>query len=134
MRKVMTRPPSFPQIQPDIPLSSLPGERWQVLCGDQNHWRVGVYSPSDSNAAQITELEKHDCPELFLLMTGRVVLVIAENSGTREIELEPGKPVLVQSPHSGYCPDGPHTGTAFVVERDAFDTEYRTAKEWTQEP
>jgi hypothetical protein len=67
-------------------------------------------------------------------MTGRVVLVIAENSGTREIELEPGKPVLVQSPHSGYCPDGPHTGTAFVVERDAFDTEYRTAKEWTQEP
>ena len=38
--------------------------------------------------------------------------------------------VLVKAPHSGYCPDGPHTGVAFVVERDAFETEYRTVEEW----
>jgi hypothetical protein len=81
----------------------------------------------------VTELEKHDCPELFLLISGRVVLVVAEGARTREIELEPERPVLVRSPHTGYCPDGPHTGSAFVVERDSFDTEYREVAEWTRD-
>lgn len=132
MRKVHTRSPSFPNATTDIPLLPVEGKIWQVLCGDQNHWRAGVYCPSESSAAQLSELEQHDCPELFLLMSGRLILVIADGSSTREIELMQGTPVLVQSPHSGYCPDGPHTGTAFVVERDSFDTEYRTAQEWTQ--
>ena len=48
----------------------------------------------------------------------------------REQPLEPGRPVLVASPHCGFCPDGPHTGVALVVERDAFTTEYRAPAEW----
>jgi hypothetical protein len=130
MRRVQTRPPSFPEVDFDTLLSIEPGKRWQVLCGDAGHWRLGVYSPPESSAEQCEELEKHDCPELFLLLSGKVSLVLAENDGTPVLALEPNKPVLVTSPHSGFCPDGPHTGAALVVERDSFDTEYRPAKEW----
>jgi len=91
-----------------------------------------MYSPSESTAAQLAELEKHDCPELFLLVSGSLTLVVAEPSGTRELALQPGVPVLIASPHSGYCPNGPHTGVAFVVERDEFDTDYRAVEEWVR--
>ena len=131
MRKVETRPPSFPVAPVDVPLGMRAGERWQVVAGDGGHWRVGMYSPENGRAADVSELERHDCPELFLLLSGRVTLVLSDGAGgSREVPLEPGKPVLVESPHSAYCPDGPHTGLAFVVERDSFDTEYREVAEW----
>lgn len=132
MRTVQTRPPSFPGVATETPLSTEPRKVWQVLCGDTNHWRVGMYSPSATCAADLPELERHDCPELFLLIQGHLTLLVAEGNGTRELVLEPGKPVLIEAPHSGFCPDGPHTGMAFVVERDAFDTLYRTVGEWTR--
>jgi hypothetical protein len=69
-------------------------------------------------------LELHDCPELFLLLSGRLTLLLATDGAIRQLPLEPGRPVLVTAPHCGFCPDGPHTGTAFVVERDSFDTTY----------
>ncbi|HCF58368.1 MAG TPA: hypothetical protein DFS52_10295, partial [Myxococcales bacterium] len=122
MRRVQTRPPSFPEVDRDALLSIEPGKRWQVLCGDFGHWRLGVYSPPESSAEQCEELEKHDCPELFLLLSGKVSLVLAEKAGTRVLALEPNKPVLVTSPHSGFCPEGAHTGAALVIERDSFDT------------
>ena len=131
MRQVSTRPPSFPEVHTETPLGS-PAGRWNVVCGDRGHWRVGVYSPEAGSRAEVVELERHDCPELFLLMSGRVTLVVAEGQEARDIELSPGLPVLVRAPHSAYCPDGAHTGTAFVVERDSFDTEYREVQEWTQ--
>lgn len=132
MRKVQLRPPSFPQAAFDALLDVAPEKRWQVLCGDAGHWRVGVYSPPETSAAQCQELERHDCPELFLLLSGRLSLVLGEHGGTRVLELEPNRPVLVSSPHSGFCPGGPHTGAALVVERDSFDTEYRTPAEWKE--
>lgn len=135
MRRVSTRPPSFPEVGPDAVTPWRAGERWQVLCGDTGHWRVGVYSPEHASAAECTELERHDCPELFLLLSGRVTLVLSDGAGgVREVPLEPGHPVLVTSPHTGYCPDGPHTGTTFVVERDSFDTEYRPVADWRPQP
>jgi len=130
MRKVSVDPPSFPVVDPDQPLVVEPGERWQVVCGDRGHWRAGVYSPSEASRDEIGELERHDCPELFLLLSGRVTLVCFRDGAVDEIELQPMKPVLIESPHAGYCPDGPHTGTAFVVERDAFSTEYRAPDDW----
>jgi hypothetical protein len=130
VRHVQTRPPSFPGVEPDVLLNAKPDQVWQVVCGDEGHWRAGIYSPSVTDRAQIQELERHDCPELFLLMRGRMVLVIAQPGGPQELELQPGKPVLISAPHTGYCPDGPHTGAAFVVERDSFDTEYRAVAEW----
>ncbi len=133
MRKVQTRFPSFPEVPSDELLSPAEGQVWQVLCGDKDHWRVGLYSPALTTRAAVTELERHDCPELFLLLRGRLTLVLAapeEPSGVRELALELGRPTLISVPHSGYCPDGAHQGVAFVVERDAFDTEYRAPAEW----
>lgn len=130
MRVVSTRPPSFPLVQADALLQPRAGQVWQVVCGDAEHWRAGIYSPSACEPGQIEELERHDCPELFLLLKGRLSLLIADGQSVRELELKEGEPVLVCSPHSGFCPDGPHTGSAFVVERDSFDTEYRKVGEW----
>ncbi len=124
MRKVVTSAPSFPEAQLDALLTLECGVRWQVACGDAGHWRVGFYSPAETSAAAIQELETHNCPEFFLLLTGRLVLVLRDEMGTREVELKPGKPILVQAAHSGYCPGGAHSGVAIVVERDAFETTY----------
>ena len=132
VRTVVTRPPSFPEAAADTPIRPAPGQRWQVLCGDAGHWRAGLYSPPVSGARDVGELERHDCPEMFLLISGRVTLVLSDGrGGTREVPLEAGRPVLVTAPHSAYCPDGPHAGLAFVVERDSFDTEYREVAGWT---
>ena len=131
-RTVQTRCPSFSAVPFDEHLVPPQGVRWHVVCGDEGHWRAGMYSPPEASASELAELEKHDCPELFLLISGQVTLVVAEPGGTREIALQPGVPVLVESPHSGYCPNGPYTGVAFVVERDVFDTEYRSVGEWVR--
>ena len=131
MRFVETRPPSFPKAPVDALLQPIPGERWQVLCGDAGHWRVGIYSPPEACITDCCELERHDCPELFLLLSGQVTLVLSDGTGSiRELPLQAGQPVLVETPHTAYCPDGPHSGTCFVVERDAFDTEYRLPADW----
>jgi len=133
MRRVETRPPSFPAAPEDEPIPVLEGKVWQVLCGDTDHWRVGIYSPALSRREDLGELERHDCPELFCLLRGRLVLVLADAAapgGLRELTLEPGRPVLIEAPHGGFCPDGPHTGVALVVERDSFNTEYRGQQEW----
>lgn len=130
MRFVNTRPPSFPSVTANRPVDVPDNTRWHVVCGDENHWRAGMYCPAECEPGQITELERHDCPELFLLISGKLTLLVFEEGQVRQLPLPLGQPVLVTAPHAGYCPDGPHTGTAFVVERDSFDTEYRTAAEW----
>jgi hypothetical protein len=130
MRTVNTRPPSFPDAAPNELLTPEKKVRWQVLCGDRDHWRVGIYMPPESRRDDVKEFERHDCPEFFLLLEGALTLVIAEGGKVRELPLEKGRPVLVTAPHSGYCPGGPHTGAALVVERDEFETEYRNVDEW----
>ncbi|GAB4293900.1 MAG: hypothetical protein Kow0090_08450 [Myxococcota bacterium] len=130
MKIVETKPPSFPEVAHERPIETRKGVRWQVLCGDAGHWRVGIYSPPESSRDEVKELEKHDCPEFFLLLYGRLTLVVAEEGGIKEIPLEAGKPALVSAPHSGFCPDGGYTGAALVIERDAFTTEYRSIIEW----
>jgi len=128
-RRVATRRPSFPSVEPDTLLTPEAGVRWQVACGDHGHWRVGFYSPGETSVDEIAELEQHDCPEFFLLLSGRVRLVLGEaDGGFREVGLRPGRPILVDAPHCGFCPDGPHTGVALVVERDAFETIYTDFK------
>lgn len=131
MRFVSVEPPSFPQVAPNTALPVEAGDvRWQVVCGDAGHWRVGVYSPAATRADQLAELERHTCPELFWLLEGRLTLLLAAPGGPRELPLEPDRPVLVTAPHDGFCPDGPHTGRALVVERDTFSTEYRLWRDW----
>ena len=70
MRQVQTRPPSFPDAPLDALLAPQAEVCWQVLCGDHGHWRVGLYSPDLSSLAEVGELERHDCPDLFLRLSG----------------------------------------------------------------
>jgi hypothetical protein len=124
MRTVKTRGPSFPKVDMNEPLTLEAGVRWQVACGDSGHWRLGFYSPAETCPADIEELEQHDCPELFMLQSGRVNLLVKIGGVIRDVALVPGQPILVTAPHCGYCPDGPHSGITLVVERDEFDTSY----------
>jgi hypothetical protein len=116
---------SFPKFALHKGLAAKPKQRWQVLCGDNNHWRVGYYSPPEGSAKAVKQLEKHTCVELFLLLSGHVTLIIDDGKGEYELALEPMKPVMVTGWHCGFCPQGPATGVAMVVERDAFSTVYR---------
>ena len=132
MRTVETRRPSFPDVAPNRLLDLPASGRWHVVCGDAGHWRMGLYSPTKGAPEEVRELEQHDCPELFLLLEGRVSLLTIEDGAPSVTELEPGRPVLVTAPHTGFCPDGPGTGTALVVERDEFRTTYRSVEDWIE--
>lgn len=125
MRTVTVERPSFPSVECNKILQAQLTKEWQVVCGDTEHYRCGIYSPAFSTALQIVELESHTCPEVFLLLSGRLTLLLNDNGKERELALELGKPVVIDTWHNGYCPDGPHTGSAFVVERDAFTTTYK---------
>jgi hypothetical protein len=122
--------PSFPEVPLNAPLGPAERVRWWVVCGDEGHWRVGLYSPPEGCREDVKELERHDCPEFFLLLEGAMTLLVSDGGKLRDLPLEKEKPVLVTAPHSGYCPDGPYKGLALVVERDAFNTEYRLPEEW----
>lgn len=131
MKTEIVSEPSFPNINFNQLLNSKEQARWEVLCGDEKHWRVGYYSPEFSNENEIQELENHTCPEFFLLIEGQMsLLLFHENSGEFEtLNLEMGKPVLINTWHNGLCPKGPHTGKALVIERDTFETTLKTRKE-----
>lgn len=133
MRTVHVTPPSFPDAPENTPLDVIPDKVWQVVCGDADHWRAGIFSPSAACLEECPELERHTCPELFLLMEGRLTLVLFLRDGeVTALPLEAGRPVFVTAPHSGFCPDGPHTGRAFVVERDQFSTDYASREGWAR--
>ena len=121
-KTVATAAGEIPKFALSQGLKSRPGKKFQVMCGDRGHWRAGFSSPKFCRADQITELEKHSCPEMFLLLKGRVVMILDDGKGEFELELEPMKPVIIAGWHRGYCPDGPHTGVAMIVERDGFST------------
>lgn len=120
---------NFPRVKKDQLLKSPKKKtRWQVLCGDTEHWRVGLYSPEFASRKEITKFEKHSCPEFFILLEGKVSLAIKDKRGkVRTVSLKPMRPILVEDWHNGFCPDGAFTGTALVIERDVFATLYQPA-------
>jgi len=131
METVEVKHPSFPDVKTNELLNPEHSIRWHVLCGDKDHWRTGFYSPEQSNLPQIDKLEKHTCPELFVLVEGELTLVLAKGNNLETLKLEKHKPILIDTWHNGFCPNGPFTGKALVVERDNFVTEYRTVKDFT---
>jgi hypothetical protein len=130
---VKTRYPSFPDAKTDNPLIIKKRRRWQVICGDRGHYRVGAYSPEFTSEKEIKVLEKHSCDEFFMLINGSMSLLLIDDRGKEKIlKLEPLKPVFVRDWHNGFCEKGQFTGMAIVVERDEFTTEYRTREELTR--
>jgi len=122
LKQEKTVPGSFPDFVLHRGLEADPNESWQLLAGDQNHWQAGYSSPSFTRSGQIKDLEKHSSAEMFLLINGHITLILDDGHSERKLILEPMKPVMVTDWHRAYCPDGPHSGTALVVERDSFTT------------
>jgi len=132
MKKVIVSRPSFPNFKFNNLLKPKEKERWQVLCGDEKHWRLGIYSPKYAQESDITQLESHNCPELFVLLEGNMSLLLYhEDSKLFEtLELKKGEPIMVDTWHDGFCPDGPFTGRALVIERDQFETLYKKREDF----
>jgi len=124
-RKIKVHKGSFPKVKQAVPLKIAPKKLWQVLCGDLKHWRVGIYSPDLTSDKGIEFLEKHSCPEFFMLLKGNITLVVEERKKLKKIRLKPLAPILVTSWHSGFCPNGQYSGIALVIERDIFMTRYK---------
>jgi len=130
MKIIKTVSPSFSEVGTDKPLSIKKRKRWQVICGDKGHYRIGVYSPEFASQEQIKILEKHSCDEFFLLLEGSMSLLLIDDRGKEKvIKLKPMKPVFVRGWHNGFCEGGKFTGIAIVVERDKFITKYRKREE-----
>ncbi len=99
-----------------------PEGRWHIPFSDYGYWRTGVYAPEFRSPAEITVLEKHTCPELFICASGRAGLLVKKGSEEITVELARGDAVLVEDYHNGYLLE---EGSFFiVVERTSFATEY----------
>ena len=94
-------------------------KRWTVIYNEGN-WLCGLYRPEFTECEQIKKLEKHDAPEMFLLLDGHIVLVLKDKSGEKKVELKKNEIVIVESWHNAYSPDG--KGVALVVEKSGVKT------------
>ncbi len=84
--------------------------------------------PEFTSLSEVDYLEKHDAPELFLLLEGKVVLVLSEDGAElREVPMERGKLYVVTEWHNAYRP-GNCRGVALVVERTGISTTYKKLK------
>jgi hypothetical protein len=104
--------------------------RWRVITGDESNWRIGMYSPEYTSEKKVDKLEKHTCVELFMLLEGKMSLLLRNDKGReRVVELEQGFVYMVDEYHNGFRPRGAK-GRALVIERDTFSTTYidRTGK------
>jgi len=99
---------------------------WKVLFNDGANWRVGIYKPQFKNLKEIKILEKHNVPELFVLLAGEINLVILKNKKIQTIKLKKNQPLVINSYHNGFSPKS--NGISLVVERGKFTTKYLDLK------
>ena len=99
-------------------------KRWKVVFRDKNKWLSGLYSPEFTKAGEIKKFEKHSGPELFLLLEGRMTLVLLTPKGREEIPLKKGEAVIVDTYHNAYRPRGAK-GLALVIEKDNISTQWK---------
>lgn len=111
------------------PIKLFPRSRWEVIFQDHGSWRSGIYKPESRDPAEITELEKHTCPELFICMNGSAGLLIRDGAREHAVSFKPGESLLVSEYHNGFLVD--ENGYFLVIERTSFTTSYmdrRTGK------
>lgn len=98
-------------------------KEWEVLFTAENAWRVGIYRPKFSSADEIFELEKHTCPEAFLLLEGDITILFKNSNGAiAQKHLKKNELVVVTEPHAGFSPH--RDGVAIVIENAVFSTDY----------
>ena len=91
--------------------------RWKVVFKDSDKWLCGIYVPEFRSREEITFFEKHDGPEMFTLIDGKVTLVLRDERGREQrVPLSKRKLVVVDEWHNAYRPKGAK-GIALVIER-----------------
>ncbi len=99
-------------------------DRWSVVFSDGAYWRAGIYIPENTSPGEVVVLEKHNRPELFMLIEGEITLVLSEDGvKMKEVPMEPGKIYVVEEWHNAYRPGG-RPGKALVIEASDIETEY----------
>ncbi len=99
-------------------------KRWTVFCQDARNWRAGLYQPEFSSRREVDKLERHDIPELFVHLRGRVSLLLKSGRGpVRELRLKPGEALWVPAGewHNGFRGRG---GAALVIEKLGGKTQF----------
>ncbi|MBF0313958.1 MAG: hypothetical protein HQK50_10380 [Oligoflexia bacterium] len=125
--RIKVVPPSFPEVPFNKILPKLKEKQeWQVICGDAHHYRVGLYSPKFTSLAEVERFEKHTCDEFFMLIAGKVSLVLVQKGHIKVVPLKLFQPMMVSDWHNGFSPKGSYTGKVLVVERDRFTTLYKS--------
>ena len=105
-------------------ISIKPRRRWEVVFEESDRWRCGIYVPEYSSKNEVKYLERHNAPELFLLVKGMMVLLLSKDGKSIvEKPMEEGKIYIVEEWHNAYRPSGCE-GVALVVERTDIKTEY----------
>lgn len=99
-------------------------KRWKIIFRHKNNWRCGIYIPDFTDSSQIQKFEKHDGPELFLLLQGKVTLVLLKHKRRKEVPLKNDEIVIVNTWHNAYRPKG-SKGVALVIEKDNISTQWR---------
>ncbi len=105
----------------EIPIYT--GSRWRVVFKTKG-WQCGIYRPEFTSVEDITYLERHNRPEVFVPVKGNIVLVLSEDGNMlREIPLRKNNLYVITEWHNAYRPDGKE-GIALVIEHPAIKTEY----------
>ncbi|MEM2180369.1 MAG: hypothetical protein QXP32_06100 [Nitrososphaeria archaeon] len=105
-----------------IPTGS--NKRWNVVFKDDYRWQCGIYVPEYSSKDEVTYIEKHDGPELFYLIEGKIVLVLsADGKSFVEVPIEKSIIYVVNEWHNAYRPNGVE-GIALVIEKTNVKTEF----------
>ncbi len=109
-----------------IPVESK--ERWRVIYKENEKWQCGIYIPENKSLNEIKFVERHNAPELFMLIKGNVTLVIVDEEGNlKEIPMKPEEIYIIATWHNAYRPNGKE-GIVLVIERPDIKTEYMSLK------
>ncbi|TFH38684.1 MAG: hypothetical protein E4G96_10135 [Chrysiogenales bacterium] len=100
----------------------IPDSRWGVIFKDEGAWRAGLYRPEFTRHEDITMMEKHTCPELFVCIGGRTGLLLKNGVEERVVTLEQNQALMVTDYHNGFSIDP--EGYFLVIERTIFSTDY----------
>ena len=95
-------------------------QRWKVIFSDSPHWKAGVYVPENRRLEDVKYLEKHDCPELFLLLEGEVFLVLGREGKIRVERMQERRGYIVEEWHNAFG-----QGRVLVIERGKVKTEFK---------
>jgi len=105
-----------------------PKQRWEVVFEENGKWRCGIYVPEYTSKNQVECLEKHNAPELFLLVKGKIVLLLSHDSKeVVEVPMKEEVVYIVDEWHNAYRPNG-EEGVALVIERTDIETKFLKTK------